>query len=115
MLTDFGDVDRDPRDVLLKIDGVSYKFKPGTTHSTNKRFVGYIAQQIESVVPEAVQLIDGILHVDYESLIPYLSESIKQNYNDIYALRSELYHLKLLVVVLLLVLAIALFRIVTFF
>jgi hypothetical protein len=76
-------LDNDPRGVLLQIDGVSYKFRPGTTHSTQRRFVGYIAQQIESVVPSAVQLIDGILHVDYESLIPYLSESIKQNFNDI--------------------------------
>jgi hypothetical protein len=87
MLTEFG-VDRDPRDVLLKIDGVSYKFKKGMSHAANKRFVGYIAQQIESVVPEAVQLIDGILHVDYESLIPYLSESIKQNYDDINNIKS---------------------------
>jgi hypothetical protein len=82
-------VDRDPRDVILQIDGVEYKFKDNVKHTTNKRFVGYIAQQIESVVPEAVQLIDGILHVDYESLIPYLSESIKQNFNDIKGLKSE--------------------------
>ncbi len=52
--------DYNPRDVLLKIDGVEYKFKEGATNAPlNKRFVGYIAQQIESVVPEAVQLIDG--------------------------------------------------------
>jgi Leucine-rich repeat (LRR) protein len=76
---------------------VSYKFKPGTTHSTQRRFVGYIAQQIESVVPEAVQLIDGILHVDYESLIPYLSESIKQNFNDIDDTKSEQHRIKVIV------------------
>ncbi len=81
---------------------MSYKFKPGTTHSTQRRFVGYIAQQIESVVPEAVQLIDGVLHVDYESLIPYLSESIKQNYSDVNVLKAELHSLKLVVVVLVL-------------
>eukprot|EP00029_Vermamoeba_vermiformis_P011450 TRINITY_DN6299_c0_g1_i1.p1 TRINITY_DN6299_c0_g1~~TRINITY_DN6299_c0_g1_i1.p1 ORF type:complete len:711 (-),score=58.51 TRINITY_DN6299_c0_g1_i1:45-1979(-) len=81
--------DRDPREALLKIDGVEYKFKAGVGHTTNKRFIGYIAQQIESIVPEAVQLIDGILHVDYESLIPYLSESVKQNYNDIKNVKSE--------------------------
>jgi hypothetical protein len=81
----------------MKIDGVEYKFKKGTSHSTNKRFVGYIAQQIESVVPEAVQLIDGILHVDYESLIPYLSESIKQNFNDIKDIKSEQYRIKAVV------------------
>jgi hypothetical protein len=75
---------------------VEYKFKQGVSHSTNKRFIGYIAQQIESVVPEAVQLIDGILHVDYESLIPYLSESVKQNYGDIQHVTSEVEQLKIL-------------------
>jgi uncharacterized protein YjbI with pentapeptide repeats len=34
-------------------------------------------------------LILGILHVDYESLIPYLSESIKQNFKDISDVKSE--------------------------
>lgn len=75
--------------MILKIDGVSYKFKPNATRSAQRRFVGYIAQQIESVVPEAVQLIDGVLHVDYESMIPYLSESVKQNFNDIQNLQSH--------------------------
>ncbi len=83
--------------MILKIDGVTYKFKSSVSHATNKRFVGYIAQQIESVVPEAVQLIDGILHVDYESLIPYLSESIKQNFNDIKNISSEQERIKLIV------------------
>ena len=49
----------DARDVLLKIDGVDYKFKTGVNAAVNRRFVGYIAQQVESVVPDAVQLIDG--------------------------------------------------------
>ncbi len=75
----------------MKIDGVEYKFKEGVrgNNDSNRQFVGYIAQQIESVVPQAVQLIDGILHVDYESLIPYLSESIKQNFKDIDQLNSK--------------------------
>ena len=75
----------------MKIDGVEYKFKHGVKGNgdTNRRFVGYIAQQVESIVPQAVQLIDGILHVDYESLIPYLSESIKQNFKDLNHLQSK--------------------------
>jgi hypothetical protein len=75
----------------MKIDGVEYKFKEGVrgNNDANRRFVGYIAQQIESVVPQAVQLIDGVLHVDYESLIPYLSESIKQNFKDLNNLQSK--------------------------
>jgi len=44
----------------MQIDGVAYKFKRGVSSSSvNKRFVGFIAQQVESVVPEAVLLIDG--------------------------------------------------------
>lgn len=74
---------------MLRIDGVDYKFRRGIRADMNRRFIGYIAQQVESVVPEAVQLIDGILHVDYESLIPFLSESIKQNYNDIKHIQSD--------------------------
>jgi hypothetical protein len=81
----------------LKINGVAYKFKNNIKHATNKRFVGYIAQQIESVVPSAVQLIDGILHVDYESLIPYLSEAIKQNFEDIKHAKSEQERIKVIV------------------
>jgi hypothetical protein len=44
---------------MLKIDGVEYQFKKGIHPDINKRFVGYIAQQVQSVVPQAVQLIDG--------------------------------------------------------
>jgi hypothetical protein len=44
---------------MMQIDGVAYKFKRGVHASVNKRFVGFIAQQVESVVPDAVQLIDG--------------------------------------------------------
>jgi hypothetical protein len=81
--------DNDCRDTLMRINGVDYKFKPGIHPNVNKRFVGYIAQQVESVVPEAVQLINGILHVDYESLIPFLSESIRQNFNDIKNIKAD--------------------------
>jgi hypothetical protein len=38
---------------------VDYKFKKGINQAINRRFIGYIAQQVESVVPDAVQLIDG--------------------------------------------------------
>jgi hypothetical protein len=57
--------DKDCRDTLLQIDGVNYKFKKGVHPDTNRRFVGYIAQQVESVVPEAVQLIDGTYYNFY--------------------------------------------------
>jgi hypothetical protein len=56
-------LDYDCREALLKIDGVEYKFKDHVNYARNKRFVGYIAQQIGSVIPNAVQLIDGKYHV----------------------------------------------------
>ncbi len=36
-----------------------------------------------------LQSIAGILHVDYEALLPYLNESIKKNYQDISNIRTE--------------------------
>jgi hypothetical protein len=105
----------DARDTLLRIDGVDYKFKKGINQAINRRFIGYIAQQVESVVPDAVQLIDGesngcdrirfctnnnetgILHVDYESLIPYLSESIRANFNDIKNTQAKTDHIEKIV------------------
>lgn len=52
----------------MQIDGVEYKFKQGVKNSMNKRFVGYIAQQVEKVVPEAVQLIDGMSRLCIRSI-----------------------------------------------
>lgn len=89
--------DCDCRDAFLHIDGVQYKFKSGVHRDSDRRFVGYIAQQIAQVVPTAVELIDGMLHVDYESLIPYLSESVKQNYRDIQSNKSETEQIRIVV------------------
>lgn len=36
----------------------------------------------------------GILHVDYESLIPYLSESVKQNFRDLQSVTAEVQNLR---------------------
>jgi hypothetical protein len=58
-LVSYVHIDVSPREILLKIDGVAYKFKQGVHASVNKRFVGFIAQQVESVVPDSAQLIDG--------------------------------------------------------
>ncbi len=44
-----------------------------------------------------IYVISGILHVDYESLIPYLSESIKQNFRDINELKSNVNQVTLLI------------------
>jgi hypothetical protein len=50
--------DRDCRQKLLCIEGVEYKFKAGSLPSDQK-FIGYIAQQVQQHIPEAVTIIDG--------------------------------------------------------
>ncbi len=41
-----------------------------------------------------LQSTTGILHVDYEALLPYLNESIKKNYQDISNIRTENEHIQ---------------------
>jgi hypothetical protein len=92
---------------MLCIEGVRYRFKDSFV-STQQKFIGYIAQQVQEFVPEAVKCINGkrnvvsilrdyltlnlagILHVDYEALIPYISESVRQNYHDINRLEVDM-------------------------
>lgn len=99
---------------MLCIEGVRYRFKDSFV-STQQKFIGYIAQQVQEFVPEAVKCINGkrnvvsilrdyltlnlagILHVDYEALIPYISESVRQNYHDINRLEVDMSQLYLLI------------------
>jgi Leucine-rich repeat (LRR) protein len=39
-------------------------------------------------------ILPGVMHVDYEALLPYISEAIKQNYNDIQHADNELDQLR---------------------
>jgi hypothetical protein len=81
--------DRDCRQKLLCIEGVEYKFKAGSLPSDQK-FIGYIAQQVQQHIPEAVTIIDGVMHVDYQSLLPFMSESLRQTYTDVENVGSQL-------------------------
>jgi Leucine-rich repeat (LRR) protein len=102
------------RQAMLCIEGVRYRFKDSFV-STQQKFIGYIAQQVQEFVLEAVKCINGkrnvasilrdyltlnlagILHVDYEALIPYISESVRQNYHDINRLEADMNQLSLLI------------------
>lgn len=90
--------------MLLKIDGVDYNSKKElATELTNdlsatlhNKWRVWCLMQFSSLMVSSIDTNDtlkcsklttfyslGILHVDYESLIPYLSESIRANFNDI--------------------------------
>lgn len=71
-------------DSVLRIAGYSFDWKPAVsemphyTHLQGSDY-GVIAQEIESVIPEAVETRpDGIKAVNYNKIIPFLIESIKE-------------------------------------
>ena len=61
---------------IEKLRGVSYELKsdPGTVH------IGLIAQEVNKVIPEVVQLDDNSKYygISYQSLVPVLIEAIKE-------------------------------------
>jgi len=68
-----------PLQKLGKISGYNFQWKPGCNEYLQGADTGVIAQEVEAVVPEAVQSRGtGIKAVNYQKLIPLLIESIKE-------------------------------------
>jgi hypothetical protein len=86
-------------DALCKVIGVSgntFNWKPlskeeiQTIHGNTGRDVGVIAQEIESILPEAVTTRDnGYKAVNYEKIVPLLIEAIKEQQKQIDELKSK--------------------------
>ena len=72
----------DPISVLNEINGYSYFYRENPTDRGNKEY-GVIAQEIRRVLPEIVDTIKGLLVVDYDELIPFLIEAVKQQQSTI--------------------------------
>ncbi len=65
---------------ILALRGVSYRWRDGLYKDTD-RHLGVVAQEVQKVLPEAVKPNDdGILRVDYPSLIAPVIAAIKQLY-----------------------------------
>ncbi|MBL9167171.1 MAG: tail fiber domain-containing protein [Verrucomicrobiales bacterium] len=98
------DIERipNPLDVLAQIDGVSFRFDQDSELAKQTGFslpkgrqVGVLAQEVEKVLPDAVQKdAQGILSVNYNGLTGVLVEAIKQQQKELEALRSELKSLR---------------------
>lgn len=67
----------DPISVLNQINGYSYFYKENPAERGNKEY-GVIAQEIRRVLPEIVDTVKDLLVVDYDQLIPFLIEVVKQ-------------------------------------
>ena len=72
----------DPQSIVDNLLGVEYDWKNGQGHS-----YGFLAQDVEKVLPEAVKTQGGLKSVNYTMIIPFLVETIKQ-------LRTEVQDLK---------------------
>lgn len=67
-----------PLEKLAMLDAVTYNYKPETGFSKEPQ-VGFIAQEVEKVVPVAVATDEaGMKYVNYASLAPILVESVKE-------------------------------------
>ncbi len=82
-----------PLQKLLQINGVEYEMKTDSFQKNNfqiGRQIGLLAQNVETVVPEAVNEKDGYKGVDYAKLVPLLIEAIKEQEKRIKELERKL-------------------------
>ncbi len=80
-----------PLQKLIQINGVEYEMKAdefAKNHFPVNRQMGLLAQNVEKIVPEAVNEMDGYKGVDYARLVPLLIESIKEQQKQIEELKS---------------------------
>ena len=89
-----------PLQKLLQINGVEYEMKTDSFQKNNfmtGRQMGLLAQNVEQVVPEAVNEKDGYKGVDYARLVPLLIEAVKEQDKKIELQQIEIESLKKLI------------------
>lgn len=76
---------------ITQLEGLEYNF---IADEEKKRLVGLSAQDLQEVIPELVAEDENeILAVDYNGLIPYLLEAIKEQQKLIESLQDQVYNL----------------------
>lgn len=86
-----------PLEKLQQINGVMYDMNSNEFASKNfqpTRQIGLLAQNVEKVIPEAVNEVDGYKGVDYAKLVPLLVESIKEQQKQIEELKLKVSQLQ---------------------
>jgi hypothetical protein len=85
-----------PLEKILQINGVQYEMRVdefSQKHFMPGRQMGLLAQNVEKVVPEVVNEIDGYKGVDYSKLIPLLIEGMKEQQKQIEELKKKVQEL----------------------
>lgn len=89
---------KNANDIISKLQGVTYNWK--TEEFKEKKFstqkqIGFIAQEVEKVLPEAVTKdANGDYAVNYIEIIPVLTEALKQQNSKIENLENQLAEIK---------------------
>jgi hypothetical protein len=86
-----------PLQKLLQLKGVEYEMNTKEfvkNHFQQGRQIGLLAQDVEKIIPEAVNEKDGYKGVDYARLVPLLIESIKELNKKVEEQKQEIEQLK---------------------
>jgi hypothetical protein len=78
-------------DDLMKLKPVEYYYK---SDKTNKLELGFLAQDLINIIPEAVFGEKGNMGISYGSLIPVLTNAIKELKAENEELKTKLYELE---------------------
>jgi hypothetical protein len=78
--------------VVQQLRGVKFLWKHRQTNQSNpKKTFGFIAQEVEKIIPEVVDTNeDGLKFINYNGLIPVCIEAIKEQQNQINQLQQKL-------------------------
>lgn len=77
-------------DAVKNLQGVSYRWKEGTGDSGAGIHYGFIAQDVEKVLPDLVHTTqEGMKSVETEGIIPVLTEALKEQQKEIDLLKTE--------------------------
>ncbi len=86
-----------PLQKLLQINGVEYEMNTKAfpkNHFMPGRQIGLLAQNVEKIVPEAVNEMDGYKGVDYARLVPLIIEGMKEQQKQITDQQNQIEELK---------------------
>lgn len=85
------DLSEDEAKKVLELRPVTYDFK-NEDLGTDRR--GFIAEEVEEVIPELVNYNEDVVSLDYISMIPYLTKMIQLQQTQINELKEEINKLK---------------------
>ncbi len=87
--TDIKKIER-PLETVQKLSGVSFTWK-----SSKKKSLGFIAQDVEKVLPETISKgLDGDLAINYDTISAVLVEALKEQQSQIEDLKREIGELR---------------------